>query len=261
MKNIVFFDVDGTIWDEQMRIPAQTRKSIKKLRENGNLAFVCTGRSRANITAPELLELGFDGIVCACGCHIEMDGKMLRDQILPYEMIEYANKTLSRARMPVVFEGPEYCWFNEEDFDGDPYIDYLLEVMGDTARRLEDLTPYARVNKFSVDIMPYSDLKSVQEAFLGRMDIILHGAVVAEFVPPGMSKAEGIREVLGRLGIPKENSFALGDGNNDLEMIDYVGHGIAMGNAAESLKERAEFVTKDLRENGLTYALQHYGLI
>ena len=79
MKAAVFFDIDGTLWDYEKYIPDSTREGIKKLRENGHLAFICSGRARAFIQDKDLLSLGFDGIVCSCGCHIEINGDVRND--------------------------------------------------------------------------------------------------------------------------------------------------------------------------------------
>ena len=69
-----FFDIDGTLWDSCNEIPESTVEAIRKLRENGNLAFLCSGRTRAYIQNPSLLEIGFDGIVSGCGTMIEYRG-------------------------------------------------------------------------------------------------------------------------------------------------------------------------------------------
>lgn len=66
MKKAVFFDIDGTLWNYQMQIPESTVLAIRKLRENGHYAFICSGRSRSNIQSPKLLGIGFDGVVASC---------------------------------------------------------------------------------------------------------------------------------------------------------------------------------------------------
>jgi len=83
MKKAVFFDIDGTLWDNHMQIPKSTVTSIKRLRENGHYAFLCSGRSRAAIQAEELLlGIGFDGILAACGTHVEYQGKLIYERNL-----------------------------------------------------------------------------------------------------------------------------------------------------------------------------------
>ena len=73
----IFFDIDGTLWDEKMQIPESTIPTIKQLQKNGHKTFLCSGRSSSNINDKRLLGIGFDGIVAACGNHVEMDGKVL----------------------------------------------------------------------------------------------------------------------------------------------------------------------------------------
>ena len=74
MRKAVFFDIDGTLWDFYNHIPESTVTAIRKLRENGNYAFICSGRARAYIQHPDLFAIGFDGVVAGCGTHVELNG-------------------------------------------------------------------------------------------------------------------------------------------------------------------------------------------
>ena len=62
MSKTVFFDIDGTLWDERMNIPDSTIEAIVALKANGHRAFLCTGRARASVNSDKLLNMGFDGI-------------------------------------------------------------------------------------------------------------------------------------------------------------------------------------------------------
>ena len=62
-------------------------------------------------------------------------------------------------------------------------------------------------------------------------------------------------------GISQKDTVAFGDGPNDFDMIEYAGIGVAMGNAVEALKRRADFVTKGIDEDGVAYAMEELGLI
>lgn len=84
---------------------------------------------------------------------------------------------------------------------------------------------------------------------------------VLEIVPKGFSKAVGIEKVCEYLGISRENTYALGDSVNDLEMIAYVSHGIAMGNGTEDIKVQADYVTDAVEKDGIEKALKHFRLI
>lgn len=74
-------------------------------------------------------------------------------------------------------------------------------------------------------------------------------------------KDKAVNWCIERFGIPRERTYAFGDGFNDVDMIKAVGHGIAMGNGFERLKESAECVTKAAHEDGVCLALQHYGFL
>ena len=82
---ILFFDIDGTLWDYKNYIPDSTRLAIKKAQENGHHCFINTGRARAFVHNEDLLSIGFDGIGSSCGCMIEYKGETLFNRVIPKE--------------------------------------------------------------------------------------------------------------------------------------------------------------------------------
>ena len=82
-----------------------------------------------------------------------------------------------------------------------------------------------------------------------------------EMMPKGISKADGIRILLEELEIPLKNTYAFGDGPNDVEMLEYVEYGTAMGNAEKQVLEIAPYRTEGMWEDGIYHALRRYGLI
>ncbi|WP_264757794.1 HAD family hydrolase [Neobacillus dielmonensis] len=82
MKKAIFIDVDGTLVNQNGVVPESAKFAVQKARENGHLVFICTGRSKA-ILFPEILEVGFDGVIGSAGGYIEM-----RDQILFHERVK-----------------------------------------------------------------------------------------------------------------------------------------------------------------------------
>ncbi|MBR4026762.1 MAG: Cof-type HAD-IIB family hydrolase [Lachnospiraceae bacterium] len=260
MKKIVFFDIDGTLWDEEMQIPETTKIAIKKLREHGHKAFLCSGRAKANICDPKLMELNFDGIIAACGNHVEMNGKILHENILSLETVRLIYDVTRKYHLPIVLEGPKKQWLDEEGFEGDSYITYIKSLK-DTSVMLREFSEDIYVNKFSALIGPQTNYEAVKEALLPMFDFLEHGQGVVEMIPKGTSKATGIAWLCDYLGIANEDTYAVGDSVNDLDMLQFVGHGIAMGNASDIAKQSAEYVTTSLEEDGIYHALEHYGLI
>ena len=238
MKKAVFFDIDGTLWNYQMQIPESAVWAIRKLRENGHYAFICSGRSRSNIQSPKLLGIGFDGVVASCGAHIDFHKETAYQVLLTEKQVTYALNVLKKYHMPVVLEGPEYVYVNESDFMDDPYVIHLRKELGEHLKNIPSDHSKIRINKMSS-----------------------HGQGIIEINPAGISKATGIRKVCEMIDIPHEDTFAFGDSANDLEMLAYVAHSIAMGNGTDKVKNTAEFVTRSVDEDGILHGLKHYGLI
>jgi Cof subfamily protein (haloacid dehalogenase superfamily) len=258
---LIFFDIDGTIWDEHMQIPESTVPALKQLQQNGHKIFLCSGRARGNICSSRLLDIGFDGIVAACGNHIEMDGRILYENILTPEMTEKVIHVLEACRMPIVLEGPEYHWIDKEGFEDDPYVVYLFREMGKSAKLLDGYEGSIRINKMSGDVLPTTDYARVKQELGADFDFLEHESNVVEIIPKGSSKATGIAWLCDYLGVDRDDTYAVGDSINDLDMLLYAGHGIAMGNATAPAKEAAEFVTTDIHDDGILRAMEHYGLI
>lgn len=82
-----------------------------------------------------------------------------------------------------------------------------------------------------------------------------------EISPVGISKSTGMMELLQFLGRRQEDTVAFGDGPNDLEMMEFSACSVAMGNAIDAVKERADLVTDDISRDGLFKAMQELKLI
>lgn len=260
-SKIVFFDIDGTLWDDKMIIPDSTRTAINLLKANGHKVFICSGRSRSNINSPELLGLGFDGIVAACGNHVEYHDEVIYEKLLSTELVKKIIEVCEANHMPMVLEGPKNHWISERGFEQDPFIEYLWQSMGDAAKPLRSYEEGMILNKFSADILPDTNFPVIEAALKDDLDILMHTDTIIELIPKGTSKATGIEWVCNYLGIAKEDTYAVGDSVNDLDMLAYVAHGIAMGNSTARPREIAEYITSDIHEDGIYNAMKHYGLI
>jgi hypothetical protein len=261
MPKLIFFDIDGTLWDEQMQIPDSTIPTLKRLQQNGHKIFLCSGRAKSNIHDRRLLDIGFDGIVAACGNHIELDGTIVYENIIDAQLTEKLIRVLHECNMPIVLEGPDYHWIDKEGFAEDPYVLYLFREMGQSAKLLDGYEGEIRINKMSGDVLPTTDYDRIRDELGADFDVLEHEGNVVEFVPKGTSKATGIQWLCNYLGVERGDTYAVGDSVNDLDMLQFVGHGIAMGNGTAPAKEAAEFVTTDIHEDGIRHAMEHYGLV
>ena len=90
---------------------------------------------------------------------------------------------------------------------------------------------------------------------------MVHGHVAMEVVPKGYSKASGIAFVCEKLGIDVKDTYAFGDSANDVDMLEFAGGGVAMGDGTDVAKEHADYVTRGLLEDGIYHARKHFALI
>ncbi len=82
-----------------------------------------------------------------------------------------------------------------------------------------------------------------------------------ELSMPGVNKATAIETLIHHLQIPRENTFAYGDGLNDIDMLEFCQYGIAVGNAKQGLKDIADEITDDIADGGIYNSMKKHGLI
>lgn len=259
MKKAAFFDIDGTILDSRNEIPQSTIDGIHKLREKGDYAFLCTGRSRAYVCNPALLEIGFDGIISGCGTMVEFHDEVLFYKKLDNLLVRDTVAFLKEHHSAVIMEGRFQLYVDPEDFQGDAYIAKLRKELGSVLRPLTGSEADWEVSKFSCTTNGI-DLESVKQRLSKDYELLIHDIPVMEIVPKGCSKGTGILKVCELLDLPVEQTYAFGDSANDLPMFAAAGHSIAMGNANERVKQKASYVTDRLHDDGIYHALEHFGL-
>lgn len=262
MKKIIFFDVDGTLIteDERSLIPDSTRHAIAQARSNGHLTFINTGRTAFNLSS-EVKKLGFDGYICGCGTYIEYNGEVLFYNRLDQAYCRKIAEILRKSGVVPVYEHRDCLFFDSMAADTPDLRNFKECFLDEGVRTDYDVSD----DNFSFDKFvfwrtaddAFEDLiKQIGEDFM----VIDRGGGFYENVPKGFTKATAIDMLLKKLGIPIENAYAIGDSMNDLPMLTAVPNSIAMG-GAEKLYPYVSFVTKPIEENGIEYALEHFGII
>lgn len=273
----VFLDADGTLVNHRGLIPDSARQAVGAARANGHLVFLATGRSMSELW-PEILNVGFDGIIAAAGGFVELDGQVLRRRHIPVEHV---------ARVVEYFDshGVDYFLEANDALYGSPNCKERLSALIRSAAQTPDelaeieagfgvlvealqvtpAEPRSDINKVS---FLHSDLPlaAVEAEFSGVFDVIpatvaAWGANSGELSIPGVHKAAAIELVIDHLGIPIEDTIAFGDGLNDVEMLQLVAVGVAMASAHPRTRAVANAVTGDPDENGIRDGFVALGLI
>lgn len=262
-KKAVFFDIDGTLFEQGNPVPESTVAAIHKLRENGHLAFVCSGRSRIMVPEKEILSIGFDGVIAACGMYASFGERVLFDEEMTEEQLSDILPVLQDTDTMYILEGTEYIYYDERTIHyaiDDWYVRSINEMVADRFCVVPQCAQEIHANKISIQV-PKSRMEEVTERAKRHYQLLLHEENIAEIIPHGFTKAGGIRRVCEMLGISRENTIAVGDSINDVDMLRYAGIGIVMGNGTQVAKENADFITTGIYEDGIWNAMAHFGLV
>ena len=275
-RKMIFFDIDGTLLPEgSTEVPQSTREALLRAQARGHLLFINTGRTHFNID-PFIRELNFDGYVCGCGTYIYYRQQQLLAHTIPHRQCVELVMAMRRCRIPGFYEENDHIYFDTEATapeDGRngknstaPGRDILKNARRLFGTKAYDIPkdihdPTFTFDKILAFIQPDSDVLAFTKYSEGFLEFIDRGNQVAEIIPKGYSKATGIRFLCDYLHIPLSDCYAIGDSTNDLSMLEYVPHSIAMGNSDPGVKERCSYVTADVRHDGIYHALEHFGLI
>ena len=162
----------------------------------------------------------------------------------------------------MVLEGPEYlsCRMDSDVFQKFSIVDRLRKEYPERLKEIDPLTD--RACKLTVKISDMAAFEKLVPELERAFELARYERMpYVEMMPKGVSKADGIRILLEELDIPLDNTYAFGDGPNDLEMLQYVQYGTAMGNAEEVVLQTAKYRTEGIWEDGVARALERYGLI
>ncbi|MEY8515662.1 Cof-type HAD-IIB family hydrolase [Lachnospiraceae bacterium 29-84] len=262
MGKALFFDIDGTIWDGKEQIPGSTWEAFQRMKEKGHLLFISSGRTRVYIPDDALMPLGFDGILAGCGTYGELDGKVMFSHKIALEEIQRVNLFLRGLGAAYIFEGEEFLYVDAERFPKDsPFVAEIHGTLGERVLRVSGNEGALAVSKYCANYLEDPMKQAELEQGLSEGYTVIHRGNFMEIVPKGYNKASGIQEMCRILRIAHEDTYSFGDSTNDLDMLRYTAHSVAMGDGNPQAKEAAEYVTAPLMEDGIYLACEHYGLI
>lgn len=265
--DICFFDIDGTLaWqdprlaqdlpeDERDLSPYPNEAVSQAIREfvaNGNMAFICTGRTLSCIH-PKLLELPWTGIVCLAGGYAEINGHAIRDLSMTPGMLQRLAPYLEQSGEVIRFEGLNGVVRMSADAPDAPGY---ARTLGDAVTQLQHYSVYKIL--MSTSLANHIAQDKALEPLLCFNELELE---VTEISPRECTKRGGIQSVLDALDPHHGTVYGIGDASNDVSLMNAVDVGIAMGNAPDYLKKRADYITDSVDKDGVVKALEHFRLI
>ena len=262
-RMLLFFDIDGTIFDDDRRLPASVLPAMETARRNGHRLLINTGRTLCN-KDERLDDFPLDGWIMGCGTRIIYHGETLQQmEYEPEESLRLRRIYLDLV-IPVVYECDTAMYFDPL-CPPYPAIDKFREwsVRKGICRDVAEDDPEFRAVKMfcftDEDRIAALEQKTAEAGM--PYEGICRRPGAWEVVPAGYSKGKGIDVLRNRLAMKAEECFAFGDSANDLTMFQHAGHSIAMGNAAEEVKAVCTWVTDRPEHDGIAKAMKHFGLI
>ena len=256
-KKYIFLDLDGTIIDHKSNsVPKSTKKAIQKLQENGHEVIISTGRPPSLFYGIEK-ELNIDSYIAANGRIVVYKGKTILKQPLAKNIVQNIVNIAMEEKIDLGFESA---------------TDYVLNSnFTDLSEKFSDAfhLHYPKVYKdyhlnheiFQL-ILFYtkSDYKKYEKIF-PSLNFSYANEYGIDINEKGGLKDIGVKAIINFANINIEDTIAVGDGFNDISMIEYAHLGVAMGNAYNDLKEAADIIIDTVDNDGIYKLFRQLNMI
>lgn len=262
---LICIDIDGTLLNDAKEVLPEVKDAVKRQYEKGRKIALVSGRMPFAVEQVEK-QLGIDCIkVCNAGTFIIMDGVCVKEEIMStHVMRQLYTDIAGKHHVPLwIFQG--YKWYVTD-------TDSFVEKETDIIKYHPDVVdPYELAENWDkTGIKPNKFLIAAKEEKIGEIqaeleqsenrtfDVARSSGNYLEIFPKNVDKGKAVVSLCALLNIGTENVVAIGDHELDIPMIETAGIGIAMGNAIQALKEKADFVTLTNNEAGVAHALHDY---
>jgi len=277
MKDIklVALDLDGTLFDNSSRISKRNLTAIRSITDKGIHVVISTGRPFEGIPFDQIKGTGINYAITANGSGIYeiSTGKCLYENAMDEELVTpILNFLLTRDIHMDAFIGgkgytPIQCVETAQKLTVPSSIkNYIIT----TRTRLDNILQFIhenqlKVQKMTLDFYPAADgtlidRETVRKFLVSNPSIttVCGGYNNLEFTRADANKGVGLRKLAEILGVNPDATMAIGDTENDLAIIEAAGIGVAMGNATDAVKARADYVTTTNTKDGVAAAIEHF---
>lgn len=270
---LIAIDLDGTTLDSHRSIPAENIRALQAALAAGILVVPTTGRVESSVDARILALAGIRYLICS-------NGAVVRDRIGDQTLYQNLMPATVASRVLSLLAGEEVCC--DVYLDGRAYTSTHaydhLEAYGIAPARIrhvratrtavDDLAAFVAATGRDIEKINliFSDRDQKQRLLerISRLDEIIQTCSVPEIVDInscGTNKGDALSHLCARLGLSAQQVMAVGDGGNDIQMLDFAGCSVAMANAAPEVQAHARYITASNDHCGLAKAIDRYALI
>ncbi|WP_206856519.1 Cof-type HAD-IIB family hydrolase [Candidatus Enterococcus mangumiae] len=278
MIKAVFFDIDGTLVNNQAKALASTKDAIGQLQKKGILCGVATGRSPVKIK--EVIdELELDMFVVYNGQLVFDRDHTIVDQPFDKKVLNDIVHFSDAYHRQIIFGGREQLDGSTTMMLGQSIV--IKKIVNHLPKKfpvrllkkiLQVFSPHRQRKRYETLAILNEPIyqcillsqTSEQEKLVQRFpecSFQRSNPYTVDIIPKGGSKLLGIKQFAENKGIALTDIMAFGDHYNDVEMLKGVGIGVAMGNAPTAVKQEADFVTATNEDDGIYKGLKHFGVV
>mmetsp|Transcript_5631 Transcript_5631/g.20492 ORF Transcript_5631/g.20492 Transcript_5631/m.20492 type:complete len:320 (-) Transcript_5631:1966-2925(-) len=257
---LIATDVDGTLLNSEHCLTDRTVRAVRRARELGVKVVLATGKARGPWAAEVLpaLELSEPGVFLQGLCTYSGDGKVLHQTVLGPNVVKQAAVYARSLGVTLTAYCGEriLCEATNEQTDRLlPYKEPVPEGVGPLDMYAEAVETHKVI--FMAPEEQITELRPEIEARFGSVASITKALPgMLELLPLGASKGQGVKRLLRELGVDAAKVLAIGDGENDIEMLQLAGVSVAMGNAKDIVKQVATYTTSSNDDDGFAKAIE-----
>ncbi|MFJ7667958.1 Cof-type HAD-IIB family hydrolase [Lysinibacillus sp. NPDC097195] len=256
MKKILFFDVDGTLYNSEKVMPESAKAALLEARRNGYEIAIATGRAPFMIDSL-IEELDIKTYVTFNGQYVVYQGEVVYANGIEKEELAKIIAFGEARNEPVVFLDDKQMIASVGEHK---MVSESLDTLKYPYPAL-DSSYYMQHDVYQTLIFMEEKDEHLYRAAFPNVQFVRWHPYSCDILPKGGSKAAGIEKVLSKMGLTLDDAIAFGDGMNDIEMLEAVGTSVAMGNGHEKVKAVATYVTDHVDNDGLAKAMRHLKII
>lgn len=272
---VIIMDVDGTLTNSEKGISPKTKEALLNAQKSGCKLILASGRPTSGLKdfAAELDMPDNGGLLVSYNGSQVVDSKT--DEILFNQTMTVAEgqavlEHLKQFDVRPMIDKGEHMFVNDVydsmiPYNGEDFNVIQYESRGGKYKlcEMDDLAAFADfpLNKILTAGDPeylQNNYQAMMAPFKDSLNCVFTAPFYFEYTANGIDKAKALDTVLIPMGYTREEMIAFGDGHNDATMVEYAGTGVAMGNAVEDLKAKADYITLSNDEDGIAAALAVY---